>query len=340
MASLASSAECSCVVYTASWHPSSASITKHVLPLLTKTFPHIAFSEASVDDPEHQSKAESLGVSVVPTFVLFTGDRVFGKVEDDDVAEVTILCRSLIESLSAPSSSSPPAPSAPPTIENPTSLDDALFVRIKKLITTSNHKPLVLIKGTAESPRCGFSRQIVELLTEQNVAFETFDILDENQQDIRSGIKVYSDWPTFPQLYYKEELLGGLDIVKEMAEEGSLRSELGLSNEASSTTTDSVEDLDTRLGELIRRSKVILFMKGIPSAPRCGFSRQIVEILEGEKIDFDAFNILEDEEVRQGLKAYSDWPTYPQLYVNGELLGGLDIVKEMVESGELAEELN
>jgi Grx4 family monothiol glutaredoxin len=78
----------------------------------------------------------------------------------------------------------------------------------------------------------------------------------------------------------------------------------------------------------------MLFMKGSPEQPRCGFSRQIVEILQGEKISFSTFDILTDEEVRAGLKTYSDWPTYPQLYANGSLVGGLDIVKEMVASGD------
>jgi len=71
-------------------------------------------------------------------------------------------------------------------------------------------------------------------------------------------------------------------------------------------------------------------MKGNPEAIRCGFSRQIVEVLKTNTIAFDTFDILSDEEVRQGLKAYSDWPTYPQLYVDGKLVGGLDIVKELV----------
>jgi Grx4 family monothiol glutaredoxin len=76
-------------------------------------------------------------------------------------------------------------------------------------------------------------------------------------------------------------------------------------------------------------------MKGLPSAPKCGFSRQICELLNETGVAYDSFNILEDDEVRQGLKKYSDWPTYPQLYVNGELVGGLDICKEMADSGDL-----
>ncbi|MEM7139351.1 MAG: glutaredoxin family protein, partial [Myxococcota bacterium] len=74
-------------------------------------------------------------------------------------------------------------------------------------------------------------------------------------------------------------------------------------------------------------------MKGLPSEPKCGFSRQMCELLDG--YEYDAFNILQDDEVRQGLKKYSDWPTFPQLYVDGDLVGGLDICQEMKESGDL-----
>jgi Grx4 family monothiol glutaredoxin len=97
--------------------------------------------------------------------------------------------------------------------------------------------------------------------------------------------------------------------------------------------------LEERLKQLVRKEPIMLFMKGLPSAPRCGFSRQMVEILEGEGVPFGAFDILEDDEVRQGLKSLSNWPTYPQLYVNGSLIGGLDIVKELKEDGSLKEEL-
>ena len=86
------------------------------------------------------------------------------------------------------------------------------------------------------------------------------------------------------------------------------------------------EALNDHIGRLVRSSDVMLFMKGNPTAPRCGFSRQAVEILSEAKIAFGSFDILTDDEVRQGLKEYSDWPTYPQLYVKGDLMGGLDIL--------------
>jgi Grx4 family monothiol glutaredoxin len=126
--------------------------------------------------------------------------------------------------------------------------------------------------------------------------------------------------------------VGGLDILKDTAQEGSLREQWELEDDATTTTT---ETLQSRIKKLVNRHKVMLFMKGLPSAPRCGFSRQIVEILDDSGVAYDAFDILEDEQVRQGLKEFSDWPTYPQLYVSGELVGGLDIVRELKDSNEL-----
>ncbi|KAJ8652541.1 Grx4 family monothiol glutaredoxin [Lichtheimia ornata] len=97
------------------------------------------------------------------------------------------------------------------------------------------------------------------------------------------------------------------------------------------------KDLNSRLKELIESANVMVFIKGTPSQPRCGFTRQLIDILAEQQVKYSSFNILMDEEVRQGLKAYSNWPTYPQMYVKGELIGGLDIVKELVASGELKE---
>lgn len=90
--------------------------------------------------------------------------------------------------------------------------------------------------------------------------------------------------------------------------------------------TSSKEELHKRLSELVKAAPVMLFMKGTPSAPQCGFSRQTVSILREKGIRYGFFNILADDEVRQGLKEFADWPTFPQLWAGGELIGGLDIV--------------
>ena len=95
---------------------------------------------------------------------------------------------------------------------------------------------------------------------------------------------------------------------------------------------ESEEELNTRLSELVKAAPCMLFMKGTPSAPQCGFSRQLVSILRENGVRYGFFNILADDEVRQGLKKFSEWPTFPQLYLQGELVGGLDIVKEELEN--------
>lgn len=101
-----------------------------------------------------------------------------------------------------------------------------------------------------------------------------------------------------------------------------------------SSTQGQKDELDKRLGELVKAAPVMLFMKGTPSTPQCGFSRQLVALLREKGVRYGFFNILADEEVRQGLKAWSDWPTFPQLYLQGELVGGLDIVKEELDNDE------
>lgn len=85
----------------------------------------------------------------------------------------------------------------------------------------------------------------------------------------------------------------------------------------------------------MNQSDVVLFMKGDPDAPRCGFSKQTVGLLREQGIQFTHFDILQDENVRQNLKKLNDWPTFPQIIVKGELIGGLDILREMIENGEM-----
>lgn len=103
--------------------------------------------------------------------------------------------------------------------------------------------------------------------------------------------------------------------------------------------TSSNKDLDIKgqIEEMLNSSKVVLFMKGNADMPMCGFSANTVAILKNLGVSFKTFNILNDPEIRQGLKDYSNWPTYPQLYVKGQLIGGNDIVTAMYQSGELQE---
>lgn len=96
-----------------------------------------------------------------------------------------------------------------------------------------------------------------------------------------------------------------------------------------------MSDVQARIQEDIKKHPVILFMKGTKMMPLCGFSGQVVEILNGFGVDYETRNVLEDDALRQGIKDYSDWPTLPQLYINGKFIGGCDIVMQLHEQGEL-----
>ena len=94
-------------------------------------------------------------------------------------------------------------------------------------------------------------------------------------------------------------------------------------------------EIKDKIQKLIKENNVCLFMKGTPESPQCGFSMTVSNVLKYLNVDFKGVNILEDEELRQGIKDFSDWPTIPQLYVKEEFVGGCDIVKELFEKGEL-----
>jgi monothiol glutaredoxin len=101
-----------------------------------------------------------------------------------------------------------------------------------------------------------------------------------------------------------------------------------------------MSDVHQRIDDLVKNNRVVLFMKGTAQFPMCGFSGRAIQILKACGVsDLKTVNVLEDDEIRQGIKGYSDWPTIPQLYVNGEFVGGSDIMMEMYQAGELQQVL-
>jgi Grx4 family monothiol glutaredoxin len=268
---------------------------------LSRQYPKITF--ISIDAEIEEDLSEQFEIESVPTFIIQTKTRIV--LENPEASILT------------------------QKINQITTKASKVIIDIKEDLTkkckmlTTSHPIMIFIKGTPQVPRCGFSRSLVDILTEQNVTFASFDILSD--EPIRQELKKFSNWPTFPQVYVDGEFIGGLDIIKEMVANGEFKDIL-----------PKEEDLNTRLGKLVKRSKVMVFIKGNPSTPKCGFSRVLVGILQDQNVDFDHFDILEDDEVRQGLKVFSDWPTFPQLYVNGELIGGLDIVKELINANEFS----
>nr|XP_056705489.1 glutaredoxin-3 [Euleptes europaea] len=293
------------VHFWAPWAPQCVQMN-NVMAELSKEHPRVTFVKLEAEAvPEVSEKYE---ITSVPTFLFFKNSQKIDRLDGAHAPELTKKVQR-----HATSSSTPPG-------SNDGAKED-LNTRLKKLISAA--PCMLFMKGTPQEPRCGFSRQIVEILNKNNIVFSSFDIFSD--EEVRQGLKIYSSWPTYPQLYVAGELIGGLDIVKELEASGEL-----------DTICPKAHKLEDRLKVLINKASVMLFMKGNKQAAKCGFSKQIIEILNNTGADYETFDILEDEEVRQGLKKYSNWPTYPQLYVKGELVGGLDIVKELNENGELS----
>ena len=98
-----------------------------------------------------------------------------------------------------------------------------------------------------------------------------------------------------------------------------------------------MSDINSKIKENNSKDPIVLYMKGNPTFPQCGFSSTVVQILKHIGVNFQSYDVLQDENLREGIKSYSKWPTIPQLYVNNEFVGGCDIIREMFESGELKE---
>lgn len=308
------------VLLWAPWHPPSVHLGK-VLEAIAVEQKSVRFAKVNTD--VCPSIATSMGADQVPFVVLLNPrgsklDSVAGADPPKLVEKVKAFAgRSLDNAAVQPSAGY-------------ASKDQSMNDRLKELI---NFSPVMLfMKGSKVEPFCKFSKQAVAILDKHDIEYSTFDILQD--EEVRQNLKEYSNWKTYPQFYIDGELIGGVDILKEMDEDGSLLEAVG------SSSKGTEKPLNERLQDLIKQSQVMLFMKGNPEQPRCGFSGKIVKILQEKSIEFGTFDILSDEEVRQGLKEYSNWPTYPQLYAKGKLIGGLDIVKELDDEGSLEEELS
>ncbi|XP_055679360.1 glutaredoxin-related protein 5, mitochondrial [Lutzomyia longipalpis] len=103
--------------------------------------------------------------------------------------------------------------------------------------------------------------------------------------------------------------------------------------------TYTTSPMSKEIADMVTKNKVVVFMKGNPEAPRCGFSNAVVQVMRMHGIKYDSYDVLSDENLRQGIKTYSNWPTIPQVFINGEFVGGCDIILQMHQNGELIEEL-
>lgn len=165
----------------------------------------------------------------------------------------------------------------------------------------------------------------------KEVKFGRIEAENAPEVSLKSGVAVV---PTV-LLLRNSGVIGRVDGVNASALTEKIKQHLNNKDAPPLDIAKTKESLEDRLKKLVNQASCMLFMKGNPANPRCGFSRTIVSLLDGYKTDYKTFDILQDNDVREGLKKFSNWPTYPQLYLNGELIGGLDIVKEMDESGDL-----
>lgn len=353
--------------FWASWCEASKQMDQ-VFSHLSTDFPHAHFFRVEAEEQPEISEAYS--VAAVPYFVFFKDGKTVDTLEGADPSALANRVAKVAGSVTA---DEPAAPASLGMAAVPTILEtvkdfakgnsqvephapgagDGLKTQLEQLV--NSHPVMLFMKGSPEEPKCGFSQTVVNILRKEKVKFGSFDILMDHV--VREGLKKFSNWPTYPQLYCKGELLGGCDIITAMHESGELKevfldhgievsdsskaevTEPGMGQGGISDASGLSADLKSRLASLINSSPVMVFMKGKPDEPRCGFSRKVVDILRQEKIDFKSFDILTDDEVRQGLKVYSNWSSYPQVYIKGELIGGSDILLEMQKSGELSKVL-
>jgi len=124
----------------------------------------------------------------------------------------------------------------------------------------------------------------------------------------------------------EKKVVGDVKDIEQLASEKQLTSKVPQS--------EIIVTLKDKINKLLNQAPVMVFIKGSPEAPQCGFSKRLVDVLERYNVAYNSFNILADQEVREGLKDVSGWKTYPQLYVEGKLVGGIDIVEEMDDSGD------
>jgi len=296
--------------FMASWAPQCEQISE-VINELEKLSDLKNVTFVSLDAEDVAEVSMKYNISAVPTVILIHGGKQVERVDGANPTELTKKVKVQANKASLLTT----APIVPKVDLN---------TRLKSLINSS--KCMLFMKGNPDAPKCGFSRTTIELLNKYETDFGSFDIFSD--EEVRQGLKTYSDWPTYPQLYVDGEFVGGLDILKEMDASGELEPML-----------PKKQKLEDKLKALINKAPLMLFMKGNRENPQCGFSRTIVGILNDTSLPYETFDIFKDEEVRQGLKTFSNWPTYPQVYVKGELIGGLDIVKEMLASGELLQAL-
>ena len=303
---------------------------------------------ARVDCEAVAEVAEGFALTCVPTFLFFRAKLLVERVEGPAAQQVT----ARVEALARAGAGSSGEGALPASLA-------ALRARVERLVVAA--PVMVFIKGTPAEPRCKFSRRLLEILKEAGVPFGSFDVLSD--EAVRQGLKDFSQWPTYPQVFSAGKLVGGIDIVQELKDSGELHTMLpvgagagagaegaaaaaaaaaaaGASAGGAPTAAAAApaplsaeQAAEARLLRLSQSAPVVLLMKGTPQAPACGFSERACALLQAGGIAFSPFDVLGDSGVREAAKRLYEWPTFPMVLVQGKLVGGVDVLREMSEDG-------
>lgn len=333
------------LVFRTEWDEASAAggPCDKLLSTLASKHPTVRFGRVDAESEGGMQVADQFSVSAVPFFAFVRSKAVVDRVEGFDALSVTQKCEkwSKVGAGAAPGPASNDAVVPPALVELQSELD--------RLINAS--PVMAFIKGSPDQPRCKFSRMLLEVLAEEKVLFGSFDIL--SNEAVRQGLKEKVNWPTFPMLFCDGKLIGGIDIVKDMKESGDLAgiwppSALSLQPPASSAAAGSDTSSSASAGELkalLASEGVMVFIKGPRTAPACGWSEMMLDLLTNSRVKFTATDVLANPRVRSGLKEVFNFTTYPQVFVRGERIGDVDTLKEIINKegvgvGGLAAHLN
>jgi Grx4 family monothiol glutaredoxin len=245
------------VYFWASWHEPCVQITT-VISTLAREHKNVVFLK--LDAEALPETAERFNVQSVPTTIFILGNAVVARQEGANVPDLVAVVMRLAARAALTQVGDGKARVSD---ELAGALSDAMRARLATLVASC---PVMLfMKGAPGNPKCGFSRQAAELLTTQGAVFGYFDILTDTE--VREGLKLFSDWKTYPQIYIKGKLIGGLDVLKELVNDGEFQALLPA---PSQTAPGEAESLEARMQRLIDSHPVMLFMKGGPDSPKCG----------------------------------------------------------------------
>lgn len=237
---------------------------------LIKLHPNLIVSMVNIENSNLSEVISLYQIEKVPTVIPIIGFKIIERIENADIASLVSKISHLCENFE----------------QHLTRVQDEKFQKIREIIGQSGM--ILFIKGSPVQPKCKFTRKLLGLL--RGYEYTHFDILGD--ESVREWMKKFSDWPTFPQVYVNGEFIGGVDIVESATKTGDFIHESG-------------QQLNDRLKKLINLSKIVIFIKGVPENPYCGFSSAMVDLLAKYNVEYDSFDIFSDPSVREGLKAYS-----------------------------------